>query len=528
MTEQITEKLSFLASAYSSKRFSTLRGLEREALRVDAAGHVSAKPHPRYLGSKLTHPLITTDFSEAQLELITPAAESIDDTLSQLEKVHQFVYRGLDDEVMWSASLPCALQGDSNIPLATYGKSNLGKLKTTYRNGLGNRYGRLMQTISAVHYNFSFSDEFWQDLAQHEQRDNSPAWRSKRYFDLIRNFRRFSWLPIYLFGASPAVCESFVKGTPAEKKLEAMGRGTYGLSHGTSLRNSSILGYQSKQQSELLNICYNNLDNYVSTLTQAVCTPHPQFKNLDEMTGGMHTQVNPNILQSEAEFYTTIRAKRVARNGENFLDCLHRDGVEYIEVRLLDVNPFSPVGFTKEQANFIDTLLLYCLLLPSPEHNNQLCETVASNVEEVVEQGRLPTTLLEDGPRKRSVKDWGLELTKELAPVAKLLDQLTAGGEHLQSLQKQSARLEDSSLTLSARVLAEMEKEGISYFRFAMNKSIEYQTHFQQSPLSQDVAEMFKLMSSKSFDDQRAIEAKDGISFEQYLRNLQTSYSDLL
>lgn len=528
MTEQITEKLSFLANAYSSKEFSTLRGLEREALRVDEQGHLSLKPHPDHLGSKLTHPLITTDFSEAQLELITPASKSIDDTLSQLEDIHRFVYSGLGSEVMWSASLPCALQGDENIPLAKYGSSNLGRLKTTYRNGLGNRYGRLMQTISAVHYNFSFSNEFWQDLANHEQRDNSPAWRSKRYFDLIRNFRRFSWLPIYLFGASPAVCESFVKGTRAQKLLKAMGRGTYGLPHGTSLRNSSILGYQSKQQSELLNICYNNLDNYVSTLTQAVCSPHPQFKDLDKMTGGMHTQVNPNILQSEAEFYTTIRAKRVARNGENFLDCLHRDGVEYIEVRLLDVNPYSPVGFTKEQANFVDTLLLYCLLLPSPEHNEQLCNAVASNVEKVVEDGRMPETLLEDGPRKRTVTDWGLELTSELAPVAKLLEQLTPGGDHMRSLQQQIARLKDSSLTLSARVLADMEKEELSYFRFAMNKAIEHQAYFQQSPLSKSDAETFESLSRRSVEEQKAIESNNDVSFEEYLANLQKSYSDLL
>ena len=528
MTEQITEKLSFLTSAYSNKQFRTLRGLEREALRVDADGHLSHNPHPKHLGSKLTHPLITTDFSEAQLELITPASESIDSTLAQLDDIHRFVYSGLDKEVMWSASLPCALQGDKNIPLAKYGNSNLGKLKTTYRNGLGNRYGRLMQTISAVHYNFSFSDEFWQDLAQHEKRDNSAAWRSKRYFDLIRNFRRFSWLPIYLFGASPAVCESFVKDRPAQDRLEQMGPGTFGLANGTSLRNSGILGYQSKQQSDLLNICYNNLDNYVSTLTQAVCSPHPQFKDLSLMTDGMHTQVNPNILQSEAEFYTTIRAKRVARNGENFLDCLHRDGVEYIEVRLLDVNPYSPIGFTKEQANFIDTLLLYCLLLPSPEHNNQLCTAVTNNVDKVVEQGRLKDTLLEDGPRKRSVKDWGMELTKELAPVAKLLDQLTDAGEHVQSLQKQTARLEDSSLTLSARVLADMEKESISYFRFAMNKAQEYEKYFRESPLSKADTEMFEAMSAKSIDDQRAIEANEEVSFDDYLTSLQKSYSDLL
>ncbi|MFT4712325.1 MAG: glutamate--cysteine ligase [Candidatus Azotimanducaceae bacterium] len=528
MTEKIAEKLSFLAGAYSNKEFITFRGLERESLRADEQGHLALTPHPEHLGSKLTHPLITTDFSEAQLELITPASKSIESTLTQLEDIHRFVYTDLGDEVMWSASLPCIVQGDENIPLARYGDSNLGRLKTTYRNGLANRYGRLMQTISAVHYNFSFGDEFWADLAQAEQRENSAAWRSKRYFDLIRNFRRFSWLPIYLFGASPAVCESFIKGRDAEKKLEKLSEGTYGLSGGTSLRNSGILGYQSKQQSDLLNICYNSLDNYVNTLTKAVCTPHPQFKDLDLTTDGTHTQVNPNILQSEAEFYTTIRAKRVARNGENFLDCLQRDGVEYIEVRLLDVNPYSPIGFTKEQANFIDTLLLYSLLLSSPEHNDQLCAAVTNNVTKVVEGGRLAKTELEDGPRKRSVMDWGLELTRELEPVAKLLDQITEGGEHLESLNNQIKRLKDSSLTLSAQILNDVEKESKSYFRFAMDKAQKHRAYFNNTPLSSADLEHFKALSRKSVEDQRAIDAKDQLPFEDYLKKLQNSYADLL
>jgi len=527
MTEQITEKLSFLAKTYASKNFKTLRGIEREGLRVDAQGHLSMKPHPEHLGSKLTHPLITTDFSEAQLELITPAASSIDSTLAQLEDIHRFVYSGLQNEVMWSASMPCALQGDANIPLAKFGDSNLGRLKTTYRNGLGNRYGRLMQTISAVHYNFSFGDEFWVDLAQHEQRENSSAWRSKRYFDLIRNFRRFSWLPIYLFGASPAVCESFVKNRKLAITLERFDQGTLGLRAATSLRNGN-LGYQSESQSDLLNICYNSLESYVSTLTNAICTPHPQYKNLPQTTGGMYTQVSPNILQSEAEFYTTIRAKRVVRSGENFLDCLQRDGVEYVEVRLLDVNPYSPIGFTKEQANFIDTLLLYCLFLPSPEHNEQLCTAVASNVKHVVERGRLPETALIDGPRRRSVMDWGQEITGELAAVARLLDQLTPGGEHLKSVTMQSKRLQDSNLTLSAQVLTDMERESNSYFRFAMNKSLEHEAHFRSTPLSSSDIKMFQTMSVKSMEDQRSIESGDQLPFEDYLTNLQKSYADLL
>jgi len=527
MTEQITEKLSFLAKAFAQKELITLRGIEREALRVDGKGHLSREPHPEHLGSKLTHPLITTDFSEAQLELITPASTSIDHTLAHLEDIHRFVYSGLKNEVMWSASMPCVLQGDENIPLARYGDSNPGRLKTTYRNGLGNRYGRLMQTISAVHYNFSFGDSFWVELAQFEKCENTTIWRSKRYFDLIRNFRRFSWLPIYLFGASPAVCESFVKDRDLTIELERFGPGTLGLSAATSLRNGN-LGYQSESQSDLLNICYNSLENYVSTLTKAICTPHPEYSKLPKMTGGMHTQVNPNILQSEAEFYTTIRAKRVAPKGENFLDCLQRDGVEYIEVRLLDVNPYSPVGFTREQANFIDTLLMYSLLLSSPEHDQQLCNAVTSNVKQIVEKGRQTGTELTDGQRKRTVKDWGQEITREMEPVARLLDQLTPGGQHLQSVESQANKLNDSSLTLSARVLKDMEEQSIPYFRFAMNKALEHEAHFRGTPLSAADLETFRAMSVKSVQDQAAIEAKDQIPFEEFLANLQKSYTDLL
>jgi len=170
----------------------TKRGIEKESLRARPDGTLALTPHPPGLGSPLTHGYITTDFSESQLELITGAHETAERCLAELTDIHQFVYRVLDDggragrdaETLWCSSMPCALPSDEEIPVGRYGASNVGRMKTVYRIGLSHRYGRRMQTISGIHYNFSF-----------------PGATSEQYFALIRNFRRHSWLPLYLFGA---------------------------------------------------------------------------------------------------------------------------------------------------------------------------------------------------------------------------------------------------------------------------------------------------------------------------------------
>ena len=137
------------------------RGIERECLRVTAEGTLAQTPHPRALGSALTHPSITTDYSEALLEFITPVSRDIDETLDILARIHGFVYRQLGDELLWSSSMPCIVSGDAGIPVARYGQSNVGRMKTVYRYGLGHRYGRLMQAIAGVHYNFSMPEAYW-------------------------------------------------------------------------------------------------------------------------------------------------------------------------------------------------------------------------------------------------------------------------------------------------------------------------------------------------------------------------------
>jgi len=512
-------------SSYQPLLASINRGIERETLRVTKAGTLASTAHPAHLGSKLCHPSITTDFSEAQLELITPVSQGIPETLDYLDEVHRFVYSGLEEEFLWSASMPCELDTDENIPLAEYGNSNLGRLKTTYRRGLGHRYGRIMQTICAIHYNFSLPDKFWEMQWQEEDQPGYfKQYKSRRYFDLMRNFRRFSWLPVYLYGSSPIVASSFITGR--KHRLKDFNGASLYSPHATSLRNGD-LGYQSDIQASAIQICYNSLDNYVDTLVDAIITPYERYRIIGEKQGRNPLQVNTHILQSEAEFYTTIRAKCVPPPGENFLRELKTRGVDYVEVRLLDVNPYLPMGIDALQLRFLDTLLLYCLLEESPFHDDPLCESVQKNMHEAVYNGRDSKLRLEDNGKSRALGEWGESLLADMKPVAELLDQATASNEHVQSLAEQEKKILDPELTLSARMLADMKMEEHSFIQFGMQKTMEHGDYFQSRPLPDEKLEVFRRMAEESLSRQTEIEAADGIGFDEYLQNIMQGYIEL-
>src|SRR6185437_2871493 len=232
---RLTDATERLAALPRDALATLSRGIEKESLRVRSDGTLDTRPHPAELGSALTHPHITTDFSESQLELITGVQPSVAACLRELTEIHQFVYRHIDGDALWSSSMPCRLPPDDDIPIGRYGESNVGRLKTIYRKGLSHRYGRRMQTISGVHYNFSLPEDAMAALQAADGDAGSPSdYRTRRYFATIRNFRRHSWLPLYLFGASPAVGRSFVDGRP--HRLEALSADTLYLPHATSLR----------------------------------------------------------------------------------------------------------------------------------------------------------------------------------------------------------------------------------------------------------------------------------------------------
>ncbi|MEM1229585.1 MAG: glutamate--cysteine ligase [Pseudomonadota bacterium] len=491
-------------------------GIEKESLRVRPDGALSTRAHPEALGSALTHPNITTDFSEAQLELITGVHGSVEDCLSELDAVHRFVAAQIGSERLWPTSMPCLLGTDDDIPLGRYGSSNIARAKTIYRSGLGHRYGRLMQTISGVHYNFSLPDAYFS--ARATGASDERARRTAAYFDLIRNFRRYAWLLMYLFGASPAICRSFVKGR--EHHLEAFDDGSLYLPYGTSLRMGR-LGYQSDAQSSL-HVSYNSLDEYADTIIEALTRPHPAYQAIGIRGEDGYRQLSDSIIQIENEFYGAIRPKQPVRSGERPLLALKRRGVAYVEVRCLDLNPFEPIGINDSDARFIDTFLLYCLLAESEPDCPEASQIMNDNQQQVVEQGRRPALALETKDGSTPMALIGEQVLEQCQEIAMLQDQAAAaGGSGAPAFQDAVAeareRLADPERTPSARVLEAMRSAQVPFFRFAMNQADAHRETLLANPLPPAQAEQFAARSRESLAEQRAIEAGNELPFEAFL-----------
>ncbi len=478
------------------------RGIEKESLRVLPDGALASDPHPRALGSALTHPHITTDFSESQLELITGVHTDVEACLEELRRIHQVVYRRIGDEMLWCASMPCGLPGDDVIPIGRYGSSNVGRAKTVYRMGLSHRYGRRMQTISGIHYNFSL-----------------PAIDAPNdaYFSLIRNFRRHSWLLLYLFGASPAVCSSFVEGRKHE--LEELRRGTMYRPGATSLRMGP-LGYQSDAQASLA-VSYNCLDSYGASLQDALTKPYPAYEAIGTREPGIagegiesYRQLATTLLQIENEFYGTIRPKRVIRQGERPLHALRERGVEYVEVRLMDLNPFEPIGINAETIRLLDVFLLHCLLSDSPEDTPAEIAANARNQHRVAARGREAGLALENTGGQVALADWGTTILEACEPIAAALDATHACKAYSQALRGAQSALRDPSPLPSARVLEAIAKDNDSYVGFVVRQSRQHLETIMGLPLPAAEESRFAQMAQASIAEQHQIEASDSLPFE--------------
>jgi glutamate--cysteine ligase len=490
------------------------RGLEKESLRVRPDGMLAATPHPAGLGSALTHPHITTDFSESQLELITGIHADVDACLAELTEIHQIVYQHIGEELLWCTSMPCGLPADDAIPIGQYGKSNLGRAKTVYRNGLSHRYGRRMQTISGVHYNFSMPEAAW-PILQHADGQSGPAiaYQTDAYFHLIRNFRRHSWLLLYLFGASPTVCRTFVAGR--EHRLQPRSTGTLFLPGATSLRMGP-LGYQSNAQTSLA-VSFNSLKSYADCLNRGLTLSHPAYETIGLRNGDDYLQLGTTLLQIENEFYGTIRPKPRFRSGERPLWALGERGVEYVEVRCMDNDPFAPIGIAASTMRFLDMFLLHCLLSESPPDTPEEIAAMARNQHRVAERGRDPGLRLERRGRQLGLPAWGGELLGNFQPIAAALDAAHDGSDYRDALAAAGGALANPDSTRSARVLQEMERtHDKSYVAFALAQSAQHRRTLMQLPLTEDVKVRYARMAEESLAAQRRIEAADSVPFEAY------------
>ncbi|HWZ62200.1 MAG TPA: glutamate--cysteine ligase [Steroidobacteraceae bacterium] len=490
------------------------KGVEKESLRVTRDGHLAHTPHPAALGSALTSEHITTDFSESLIELVTPAFRQSWQLLQYLLDLHQFVYRHLGDELLWATSMPCAIDGDADIPLAQYGSSHIGRMKTVYRNGLGLRYGRMMQAISGVHFNYSFPQPFWEAYAAlRGERSHGSEFVSASYFDLLRNYRRHGWLVLYLFGVSPVVCKSFLHGR--DPQLQELAPGTAYEPYATSLRMSDV-GYRNRNQAGLA-VSVNNLDEYVRDLQRAISTPLAPYEALGVKVNGEWRQLNANILQIENEYYSFIRPKRVARSGERPTKALRRAGVEYVEVRALDVSAFDPVGVNQHKLRFLEAFVALCLLKESAPIDAAEQAALDANHLTVARRGREPGLTLSRDGRSVPMREWAGELLDSMAGVCEILDRGDEHRPYAQALAAQSAKVTDVSRTPSARLLADL-KGGESFFDLALRMSAAHKAYFLELyPPNEERLRELGAEAQESLAAQRQIEQSDRGTFDEYL-----------
>jgi glutamate--cysteine ligase len=491
------------------------RGLEKESLRVTRDGRLAGSPHPRAWGSALTHPYITTDYSEALSEFITPAFSKNQEVADFLQHIHQFIYQELSpEELLWCASMPCAIKDDQEVPIAEFGHSNIGRMKHVYRVGLDYRYGRRMQAIAGVHFNYSLPSEFWpQYQALEKDPESQRTFIDKSYFALIRNFRRLGWLVPLLFGTSPVVGSSFLAGRTA--RFKAFDAHSHYLPHATSLRMSDI-GYKNKNQA-VLQMSYDNLDNYVASLTKAIATPYPEYEVIGLYDGEQRVQLNTNVLQLENEFYSYMRPKRTTRSGEKPTAALRARGVEYVEMRALDVFAFSPSGVSLSHMHFLEAFLVLCLIAESPAIEPEEQWAIEYNELTIALRGREPGLRLIQRGKRVAVTDWATEIFNAMEGICEILDSAEAGTPYRDALNDQRATLQEPTLLPSAQMLQRLRAAHQSFHEFALALSNEHAAHFRAHPPSESVAQQFESIAEESLGAQRTLEADESMSFEDYL-----------
>jgi len=491
------------------------RGIERESLRVYPNGRIAQTPHPQGLGSALTNPHITTDYAEALAELVTPTFDNNVALLQYLVDLHQFVYSQMGDELLWATSMPCALRGEADVPIAQFGRSHQGRVKTIYRHGLLIRYGGIMQAISGVHFNYSLPQQFWPLYAEIcQSHEAGQDFISARYFDLLRNYRRYGWIVSYLFGASPALCRSFMQGRQ-DDALESLGPDTLIGAHATSLRMSDI-GYRNRSKADV-EVSVNHIDEYLRDLRRAVTQLHPPFAALGVKVDGEYRQLSGNVLQIENEYYSYVRPKRTLRAGERTIHALARAGVEYVEVRALDNSTFDPVGVNLRKLYFLEAFVQLLLLKAAKPIDSSEEQAIDSNHLIVARRGREPElTLVRDG-RTVPMIAWAEELLDSMRGICELLDTGHPDRPYTVTLNEQIAKLADVEQTPSARLLRELRTRDESFAALALHFSAAHRQFVEASPRNEARRREFEAQVEESMEAQRSIEASQKGSFDEYL-----------
>jgi glutamate--cysteine ligase len=497
-----------------------LKGIEKEGLRITQEGAISLSPHPVLLGAALTHPNITTDYSEALLELITPAMPGENEMLGFLTDLHKSVCTNIGDELMLAASMPVGDLRDSAIPIAKYGSSNAGKMKHIYRRGLSYRYGRCMQVIAGIHFNYSLPVPFWPQY-QHFMKHTGglKSFTTNAYMGMIRNLQRYGWLIQYLFGSSPAVSKSFIdsRNSIYSDTFEKLDDLSYYKPYATSLRMSEV-GYVNPVQA-MFHVSFNSLDDYIGDLSRATSIPYLEYERIGVETNDQYRQLNTNYLQIENEYYTSVRPKQLTRPNERPLQALRRKGIQYIEIRSLDIDIFESTGISIETTRFLEAFCLFCLFRQSPSLDLKQYKEINNNALSVANKGREPALKLLNDERKISLQDWALTLCQEMQEVCEVLDNGNGDKPYTMALRKQIEVVRHPELTSSARMLSVMRNQKQSVTELVLQKSHEYTRHFQHATLDASIKRDFYLQVKASLEKYKRLNATSEIPFDKYLRN---------
>ncbi len=497
---------------------SIRRGIEKESLRTNRNGFIAESAHPSELGSPLTHKNITTDFSEALIELVTDCHECTSEVMQQLNDLHKITYASIQNELLWPNSMPCMLPKESKINIGNYGSSNIGMMKQIYRRGLSNRYGSYMQTISGIHYNFSLPDIFFSELQKTEAGTRDlQSFKSDCYFGLIRNFHRMSWFLLYFLGASPVVSKNFLKSENHRLIPMRENADSFFTPNATSLRMGD-LGYKSQAQ-DSLEIRYDSIETYISDLRSALALKYSDYEKIGVRgIDGEYKQLNTNLLQIENEFYSTIRPKRTTELGETPTQALENHGVEYVEIRCIDVNPFLPCGIDENTVHLLDIFLTYCLLSTSPPINDGEKQEIPSNYLKTVYDGRDPSLMLSISGKDLNLRDLAKTLINDMTPIAECLDIANKNTAYSSALITCEQKLENDSLLPAAKIISKIRDTGKSFQEITLKSAQDYSEHFAAMTMDQDLIGHYSNAALESIKKQNTLEQSDTLSFEEFVK----------
>ena len=420
-------------------------GLEKENVRVTERGNLALTPHPKAFGDRENNPYIKTDFSESQLEMVTPICNTLEEVYSFICNLNKVVSLEImkNGEFLWPQSNPPILPREEEIPIAKLSNRE----DELYRENLSYKYGKKKQVISGIHYNFSFKEEFIKLLYKElKVKKDFIEFKDDIYLRMARNFQKYHWLLIYLTGASPVFHESYIDEIKEEG--EKLGEDSYYIKDDTSLRNSSY-GYKNKKD---YYVSYNSIEEYASDI-----------KNL----------VKDKEIQSIKEYYNPIRLKSLG--SEDMLESLLHKGIDYLEVRLLDLDPLSIQGVSKETLYLVHLFMIYTLLKENKEITYKDQEEFFKNHDMVALKGRNEEAVIHENGIPVLLKDKGREILSEMDEIVEIL--FSNNEEFKNVIKRALEKINNPHDTISEKLIKDIKEEG--YINFHMRLAKEYLNNFK-------------------------------------------------